>query len=139
MHSTGVLNVSSCRLGSPTFMSLPHFYNADPYYTNAVEGLKPEKDKHDFYFTLEPVCKFSNDRSAWQKLSFSESRHCDGNCGQDAIEYVAAPRRKYIVSMRWTLRTYIGILYISIFIYVQMSRSYVNKKIQFAKKFIDHV
>lgn len=24
-----------------------------------VEGLKPEKDKHEFYFVLEPVCHFS--------------------------------------------------------------------------------
>ncbi|KAJ3643123.1 hypothetical protein Zmor_025854 [Zophobas morio] len=50
---SGIFNVSSCRQDSPTFLSMPHFYNADPYYINAIEGLKPE-DKHEFYITLEP-------------------------------------------------------------------------------------
>jgi scavenger receptor class B protein 1 len=53
-HPSGVFNVSSCRLDSPTFLSLPHFYNADPYYIDAIEGISPQ-DKHEFYITLEPV------------------------------------------------------------------------------------
>ncbi|XP_067623366.1 protein peste-like [Eurosta solidaginis] len=51
---SGVMNVSSCRFGSPVFMSYPHFYNADPFYLEQVDGLKPEKDKHEFYMILEP-------------------------------------------------------------------------------------
>lgn len=55
---SGVLDISACREDSPIFLSLPHFYGADPYYTNIIDGLKPEKDKHEFYITLEPVsCK----------------------------------------------------------------------------------
>ena len=52
---SGVFNASSCQFGSPTFMSLPHFYNADPYYTSLVEGLGPRQDKHEFCMVLEPV------------------------------------------------------------------------------------
>lgn len=52
---SGVLNVTTCRMDSPIFLSLPHFYGADPYYINLVDGLKPEKEKHEFYITLEPV------------------------------------------------------------------------------------
>lgn len=52
---SGVLNVSSCRENSPSFLSLPHFYDADTYYTDSLEGLHPQKDKHEFYITLEPV------------------------------------------------------------------------------------
>ncbi|XP_068897610.1 protein peste-like isoform X1 [Tenebrio molitor] len=52
-HPSGVFNVSSCRLDSPTFLSMPHFYNADPYYIDAIEGVSPQ-DKHEFYITLEP-------------------------------------------------------------------------------------
>ncbi|CAG9129052.1 unnamed protein product [Plutella xylostella] len=37
----GALNVSSCRLGAPAFVSMPHFYNADPYYPSKIEGLDP--------------------------------------------------------------------------------------------------
>lgn len=52
---SGVMNVSACRYGSPVFMSFPHFYAADPYYLNQVEGMNPSKDKHEFYITLEPM------------------------------------------------------------------------------------
>lgn len=52
---SGVMNVSACRYGSPAFMSFPHFYAADPYYLNQVEGMNPSRDKHEFYITLEPM------------------------------------------------------------------------------------
>lgn len=52
---SGVMNISACRYGSPVFMSFPHYFAADPFYANEVEGLKPEKEKHESYFTLEPV------------------------------------------------------------------------------------
>lgn len=52
---SGVFNVSSCRFGTPVFMSFPHYYNADPYYHSMVEGLSPDEKKHEFSITLEPV------------------------------------------------------------------------------------
>lgn len=52
---SGVMNISACRYGTPIFMSFPHFYNADPYYTNQVDGLNPSRDKHEFYMILEPL------------------------------------------------------------------------------------
>lgn len=36
-------------------MSLPNFYAADPFYLNQVEGMRPKKDLHEFFITLEPV------------------------------------------------------------------------------------
>ncbi|XP_055711408.1 protein peste-like isoform X2 [Phlebotomus papatasi] len=51
---SGVLNISSCRYGSPVFVSFPHFYAADPFYLDQVEGINPSKDKHQFYLTIEP-------------------------------------------------------------------------------------
>ncbi|KAJ8898075.1 hypothetical protein PR048_003435 [Dryococelus australis] len=51
----GVLNVSSCRFGSPAFVSYPHFYLADPYYLDQVDGLHPQADKHRFDITIEPA------------------------------------------------------------------------------------
>ncbi|KAF4527839.1 hypothetical protein B566_EDAN014640, partial [Ephemera danica] len=45
----GVVNASSCRYGAPAFVSYPHFYMADPYYRGLVEGLNPDKEKHQFY------------------------------------------------------------------------------------------
>ncbi|CAD7080065.1 unnamed protein product [Hermetia illucens] len=52
---SGVIDVSACRFGTPVYMSFPHYYNADPYYVNQVEGLTPNKDKHEFYMVLEPL------------------------------------------------------------------------------------
>ncbi|GJQ71463.1 putative CD36 family [Trypoxylus dichotomus] len=51
---TGLQNVTLCKNLSPVFLSLPHFYNADPYYLTNFEGLQPDKSKHELYITLEP-------------------------------------------------------------------------------------
>ncbi|KAG8225960.1 hypothetical protein J437_LFUL006189, partial [Ladona fulva] len=50
----GVTNASSCRYGSPAFVSYPHFLNADPIYSSKIEGMNPDPDKHKFYITVEP-------------------------------------------------------------------------------------
>lgn len=57
---SGVLNISSCRYGTPVFMSFPHFYGADPYYLHQVDGMMPSQEKHEFYMTLEPVSFLPN-------------------------------------------------------------------------------
>jgi scavenger receptor class B protein 1 len=49
----GLLNTSECTSGAPLFTSLPHFYNADPYYTNLIDGMQPDKEKHDFYLNYD--------------------------------------------------------------------------------------
>lgn len=36
-------------------MSFPHFFNADPFYLNQVDGMKPLKEKHEFFMAFEPV------------------------------------------------------------------------------------
>ena len=33
---SGLFNASACLFGSPTFMSQPHFYQADPVYLDGV-------------------------------------------------------------------------------------------------------
>lgn len=52
---SGVMNVSACRYGTPVFMSFPHYYAADPYYLDQVDGLKPDRAKHEFAMTMEPT------------------------------------------------------------------------------------
>lgn len=65
-------------MGSPTFLSLPHFFGADPYYLSLVDGLKPEKEKHDFFFTLEEV-NLSNTIVVYATKNFvySGNVYCD--------------------------------------------------------------
>lgn len=52
---SGVMNISICNYDHPMFMSFPHFYEADGSYVDAVNGMAPEKEKHQSYMTLEPV------------------------------------------------------------------------------------
>ncbi|TRY75716.1 hypothetical protein TCAL_08673 [Tigriopus californicus] len=51
---SGVYNATACRQGAPVFMSQPHFYQADPYYAAQVDGLRPQADRHETAFELEP-------------------------------------------------------------------------------------
>lgn len=59
-------------------MSFPHFFNADPILLDQVEGLKPDKDKHEFFMAFEPVRnflipisnKFANRPNYFRKLEF---------------------------------------------------------------------
>lgn len=54
-------------MGAPVFLSFPHFYNADPYYVDAVEGLSPNKEEHELYIIVEPV---STSMFVWNPKSF---------------------------------------------------------------------
>lgn len=61
---SGLMNVSACRYGAPVFVSFPHFYAADPYYLDLVDGLEPEKEQHEFQITMEPNMAIPVDVSA---------------------------------------------------------------------------
>lgn len=50
----GIFNTSKCQFGSPSFASFPHFYLANETYLEGIEGLSPDKDKHEMYIALEP-------------------------------------------------------------------------------------
>lgn len=47
--------MSKCRFGAPAYVSFPHFLDADPWYLNSVDGLKPDRKEHEFYIKAEPV------------------------------------------------------------------------------------
>ncbi|XP_064080513.1 protein croquemort-like [Macrobrachium nipponense] len=51
---TGLLNAESCRMGSPAFISFPHYFNADPFLLDQIEGLSPDEDKHAFIMDIMP-------------------------------------------------------------------------------------
>lgn len=42
---------------APIYLSFPHFYKADPTLLDAVDGLKPDPEKHETYFKIQPVSK----------------------------------------------------------------------------------
>ncbi|KAI1280309.1 Protein croquemort [Halotydeus destructor] len=51
---SGVANVSVCQLGAPAFISLPHFLYADHTYLQAIDGLNPNAENHEFRMDLFP-------------------------------------------------------------------------------------
>lgn len=55
---SGALNISTCKYGAPVFLSMPHYYLADPSYTDAITGMNPDKEKHEFSLIVEPVSSF---------------------------------------------------------------------------------
>jgi scavenger receptor class B protein 1 len=52
---SGTLNISSCKFGAPAFVSMPHFYLADPSYREDITGMSPNKEKHELRIVLEPT------------------------------------------------------------------------------------
>ncbi|XP_076239555.1 protein croquemort isoform X2 [Calliopsis andreniformis] len=51
---SGALNISLCKWGAPAFISFPHFYLADKSYTENIDGMHPDKEKHELSISLEP-------------------------------------------------------------------------------------
>lgn len=45
-------------LQAPLALSMPHFYQADPSFLEAVDGLKPIKEKHEFFMDVVPEFGF---------------------------------------------------------------------------------
>jgi scavenger receptor class B, member 1 len=80
---SGLFNVSSCRYGTPVFMSFPHFYKADPFYTSQVDGMKPDKSRHEFSMSFEPVRKTNPKNSNLFMIKFwfpTENFITSGGC-----------------------------------------------------------
>merc|ERR1711892_1556908 len=61
---SGVFNMEPCKrtpelpLGAPIALSYPHFYEADQSFLEAVDGLKPIKEEHQFYVDVVPEFGF---------------------------------------------------------------------------------
>lgn len=57
---SGVMYMEPCKRKdeAPVALSMPHFYQADPSFLNAVEGLNPQKEKHQFFMDVVPEFGF---------------------------------------------------------------------------------
>jgi len=52
---TGVQNVTQCKGKSPAFLSRPHFFKADEYFSNAMQiGIQQDPVDHESFFMIEP-------------------------------------------------------------------------------------
>ena len=82
-NPTGVTNSSTCRFGAPAFVSFPHYYLADPFFKNQVEGLNPQKELHEFHIDLEPVER----KIFFHKLSINRINEPIFNCRERLFHF----------------------------------------------------
>jgi hypothetical protein len=66
----GVLNISTC-YGGNTFISMPHFLNAEEKFLQAVDGLSPDESRHDFLMKFEPTTGVSITGNIRLQICFS--------------------------------------------------------------------
>lgn len=55
MLGDGMFGVSKCQFNAPIVLSWPHFLGAEERFTRRLEGLRPNADKHGFWFDIQPV------------------------------------------------------------------------------------
>lgn len=51
----GAVYATACKENTPNYLTLPHFYKADPSFADKFVGIKPDPEKHDFHIIYEPV------------------------------------------------------------------------------------
>ncbi|OQR69288.1 protein croquemort-like, partial [Tropilaelaps mercedesae] len=51
----GVLDINKCQPEAPLVVSLPHLLYTSPAISEAVEGLSPNADLHEFFMDVEPT------------------------------------------------------------------------------------
>lgn len=52
---------------SPLLVSYPHFLHADTEYLTKVDGLKPDKERHETEFLIEPVSNNQHIKKKWSR------------------------------------------------------------------------
>lgn len=52
---SGILNVTACKQGAPILLSLPHFYQSEDQYIQAVDGMHPNKEYHETFLDINPL------------------------------------------------------------------------------------
>lgn len=55
MLGDGFFGVSRCQFDAPIVLSWPHFLKAEQRFHDSVEGLRPDKERHGFWFDIQPV------------------------------------------------------------------------------------
>lgn len=51
----GVFDVTICQFNAPIVLSWPHFLHAESKFSDNVQGMSPDKEKHGFWFDIQPT------------------------------------------------------------------------------------
>ncbi|KRT82644.1 hypothetical protein AMK59_3893 [Oryctes borbonicus] len=90
----GLLDVHECYYGFPIALSYPHFLDADQSLAEMVDGLKPDRRKHESYMVLQPESGLPLDLAVRYQINMALNN-------VDKIEHV----KKFsnmVIPMLWT-------------------------------------
>ncbi|KAM6437617.1 platelet glycoprotein 4 isoform 3-T20 [Liasis olivaceus] len=54
----GIIDISSCKEGTPVYITLPHFLHGSKQLFKNVEGMKPNVEEHTTFLDVEPITGF---------------------------------------------------------------------------------
>ena len=76
---SGVINMKACKRDSmaPLALSQPHFYEADQSFLDAIDGMKPSKEKHEFFMDVHQKFGFPIAYRPKFQLNLVIGRHID--------------------------------------------------------------
>jgi len=73
----GVFDLTVCQFNTPVVLSWPHFLNGDAKYRQAVDGLRPDGEKHGFWFDIQQVTGTTMSAKARIQINLSVKRNED--------------------------------------------------------------
>lgn len=50
-----MFDLGACHSGSPLVVTFPHFLDTEPYLGELINGMSPDREKHESFVLLEPV------------------------------------------------------------------------------------
>ncbi|KAL4711287.1 hypothetical protein ACJJTC_019128 [Scirpophaga incertulas] len=85
----GLIDVTDCYYGFPIALSYPHFYKGDDILFSKVEGLTPDKEKHETRFWIQPESGLPLDVSSKFQINMALSNISNiDNTGRFANMYL---------------------------------------------------
>lgn len=88
----GMFSISKCPkiMNAPIVLSWPHFLHANTSFIEAVDGMKPEQDKHEFFFDVQPITGTTLSARARAQINIAVLRNPDFT-GIDKVDNTIVP------------------------------------------------
>jgi len=88
----GMFSISKCPkiMNAPIVLSWPHFLRANNSFIEAIDGMKPDQDKHEFFFDVQPITGTTLSARARAQINIAVLRNSDFS-GLDQVDNTIVP------------------------------------------------
>jgi len=88
----GMFSISKCPkiMGAPIVLSWPHFLHANSSFIDAVQGMNPDKEKHQFFFDVQPTTGSTLSARARAQINIVVLQNSDFS-GLDKVKNTTVP------------------------------------------------